>query len=152
MQSTDKWTYMWFKQLLRILVLYICVTKSNADIVIINNPVIPQRSLHQYEVQAIFTLRLSYWVNGLPITPVFINFDDPVHNHFVTDILRLTPYNFNIVIGDKIQQGDAKHVIVVNSVAEAISAVKKISGAVTYIPTNSGLDHANEIQVIRVID
>ena len=143
---------MWCKRLLQILILYLCVVaKTDADIIIINNPLINQKTLHRYEMQAIFMLRLSYWNNGMPITPVFINFDDPIHTLFVSSILKISPYNFNLVIGDKIQQGDSKHVIVVNSIAEAIAAVKKISGAVTYISTG-GLSDADEVQVIRIID
>jgi hypothetical protein len=142
---------MWCRRLLMVLILYFCVAKADADIIIINNPLISQKTLHQYEMQAIFMLKLSYWNNGIPITPIFINFDDPIHNLFVSSILRVSPYNFNILIGDKIQQGDSKHVIVVNSVAEAIEMVKKIAGSITYISTG-GLINADEVQIIRIVD
>jgi hypothetical protein len=122
------------------------------DVIIINNPAIPQKKLYRYEIQSIFMLKTLYWNNGIPITPVFVSFEDPLHLLFVSSILRITPYNFNVVVHDKIQQGDAKHVIVVKSMAEAIDVVKHVSGAVTYILSTDAAKNSDEIQIINITD
>lgn len=140
------------KNLLRALVLFLVVSVAHADIVLINNKTIPQSKLYRYEVQSIFTLNSAYWSNGIPVTPVFITFDDPIHSLFVTQILHLTPYNFNIVVGNKIQQGSAKHYMVVNSLQEAIDAVETINGAIAYVPYGSPVLDTGSVKMIEVID
>lgn len=138
--------------LLRALVLSLVVSVAHADIVLINNKTSPQSKLYRYEVQSIFTLNTSYWLNGNPITPVYITFDDPIHSLFVTQILHLTPYNFNIVVSNKIQQGAAKHYIVVNTLQEAIAAVETINGAIAYVPFGAPAIDAGNVKIIEVID
>lgn len=139
---------------MKVLAILLLVMSLNVwgDVIIINNPAIPQKKLYRYEVQSIFMLKTQYWNNGIPITPVFISFEDPLHLLFVSSILRITPYNFNVVVNDKILQGDAKHVIVVKSMAEAIDIVKHISGAITYILSTDTMKNSNEVQIINITD
>lgn len=133
-------------------ILYLFLTASHADVILINNKVLNQSKLYRYEVQSIFTLRTTYWNNGIPVTPVFISFDDPVHSLFVSQILMLSPYHFNNLISSKIQQGDAKHYIVVENIDEAIKLVKKITGAIAYIPSYVHSATDENIRVIEVVD
>lgn len=132
--------------------MYMFLTISNADVILINNKVLNQTRLYRYEVQSIFTLRTTYWANGIPVTPVFISFDDPFHSMFVSQILMLSPYHFNNLISSKIQQGDAKHYIVVNSIEEAIETVTKISGAIAYVPSTMRGLYTDEVRALEVVD
>jgi hypothetical protein len=133
-------------------IMYLFLTVSNADVILINNKVLNQSKLYRYEVQSIFTLRTTYWNNGIPITPVFISFDDPIHSIFVSQVLMLSTYHFNNLIGSKIQQGDAKHYIVVHSIEEAIDSVTKISGAIAYVPCAMRGLFTNDVRAIDVVD
>ncbi len=140
------------KNILRAIVLLLVVSIAQADIVLINNKTIPQTKLYRYEVQSIFTLNSSFWSNGIPVTPIFIVFDDPIHSLFVTQVLHLIPYNFNIVVSNKIQQGAAKHYVVVNTLQEAVNAVEKINGAIAYVPFVTSIVDNNSVKTIEVID
>lgn len=134
------------------ILLYMFLTVANADVILINNKVLNQTKLYRYEVQSIFTLRTTYWNNGIPVTPVFISFEDPVHSLFVSQILMLSPYHFNNLISSKIQQGDAKHYIVVSSIEEAISTVTKISGAIAYVPTTMRGLFTDDVRALEIVD
>ncbi len=123
-----------------------------ADVVMINGKSINQKTMYRYEIQSIFLLRLAYWNNGLPITPILLSFDDPLHMEFVTKILKVTPYNYNLTISNKIESGDSSHVIVVNSPNEALEMVKKISGGIAYINSTIYLKNEKSIQIINIVD
>lgn len=125
---------------------------ASADVILINNKVLNQTKLYRYEVQSIFTLRTTYWNNGIPVTPVFISFDDPMHSIFVSQILMLSPYHFNNLVSSKIQQGDAKHFIVVKNVEEAIETVRKISGAIAYVPDVMRGIFTDDVRALEVVD
>jgi hypothetical protein len=134
------------------LVLLLSMSITQAEVVLINNKAVPQTKLYRYEIQSIFTLNAAYWSNGIPVTPIFLSFDDPLHALFVTQILHLTPYNFDIVVGNKIQQGAAKHYVSVSTLEEAITAVESISGAIAYVPyAHLTLKNTN-VRAIEVLD
>lgn len=131
-------------------IILLCIaTHAKGDVVIINNSLNNQSKLYRYEIQAIFMLRQNFWKNGIHITPIFLPLDSLPHNQFVTDILNISPNNYNTIIDNKIQNGEASHVIVANNVNEVISLVKKISGSIAYITTNSKIKE-DGIQVIEV--
>lgn len=140
------------KRIFVAVILSFVLSIAQADVVLINNKILNQTKLFRYEVQSIFTMRKTYWDNGIPVTPIFISFDDPTHLMFVSQILRLSPYHFNNLISAKIQQGDAKHYIVVNSVEEAIATVTKVTGSIAYITSLEGTLPNSSLQVIQVVD
>ncbi len=140
------------KKVLVALILALFLTVSNADVILVNNKVLNQSKLYRYEVQSIFTLRTVYWDNGIPVTPIFISFDDPLHSIFVAQVLLLSPYHFNNLISSKIQQGDAKHYIVVRSIEEAIDTVTKITGAIAYVPYSMRGVFTEDVRIIEVLD
>lgn len=140
------------KRIFVAVILSLVLSIAQADVILINNKVLNQTKLYRYEVQSIFTMRKTYWDNGIPVTPIFVSFDDPIHLMFVSQILMLSPYHFNNLVSSKIQQGDAKHYIVVNSVEEAIATVTKVTGSIAYIPSIDYNPVRPNIQVIEVVD
>ncbi len=140
------------KRIFVAVILSLVLSIAQADVILINNKVLNQTKLYRYEVQSIFTMRKTYWENGIPVTPIFISFDDPIHLMFVSQILLLTPYHFNNLISAKIQQGDAKHYIVVNSIEEAIATVTKVTGSIAYVPSVDIFTSHSNLQVIQVVD
>lgn len=140
------------KKLFIAVIMYMFLNVASADVILINNKVLNQTKLYRYEVQSIFTLRTTYWNNGIPVTPVFISFDDPMHSIFVSQILMLSPYHFNNLVSSKIQQGDAKHFIVVKNVEEAIETVRKISGAIAYVPDVMRGIFTDDVRALEVVD
>lgn len=130
-----------------ILLLY--ALNVSADTVLINNKLSTQKTLRLFEVQAIFMLKHSYWNNGAKIIPVFIDFDNEDHIKFVSNVLKISPINFDIIMQDKIQQGDSWQYIMVQDSKAAAYAVSKTPGAIAYIPSILVSDIAN-IQIIKV--
>lgn len=140
------------KRIFVAVILSLVLSVTQADVILINNKVLNQNKLFRYEVQSIFTMRKTYWENGIPVTPIFVSFDDPIHLMFVSQILMLSPYHFNNLISSKIQQGDAKHYIVVSSIEEAINTVTKVTGSIAYIPSINYNPVNTNLQVIEVVD
>ncbi len=128
------------------------LTAANADVVLINDKQLNQNRLYRYEVQSIFMLRTTYWANGMPIVPIFLEFDDITHMKFVSSILRISPNNFDIIVQDKIQRGEVNHILMAHDVNDAIHKVQLIPGSVTYIPSVTLIPDTAGIQVIMVVD
>ena len=140
------------KKLLLVLCFLLCAGKSWADVLLINNGLNQQKNLHQYEIQAIFMLRRLYWNDGTNITPIFLPSDSPLHIKFVNEVLKVSPYNFNIVINNKIQNGEAPHAMVVDNVSDAISLVKHNIGAIAYMYDFNAILIDPSITVVRIIE
>jgi hypothetical protein len=144
----------WVGVLVRYLLLTLCfllwVETSTADVLLINNGLNQQKILHRYEIQSIFMLHRLYWNDGTNITPVFLPSDNPLHIKFVNDVLKVSPYNFNTVINNKIQNGEAPHVVVVDNISDVISLVKHNVGAIAYMYDFNSILIDPSITVIRI--
>jgi hypothetical protein len=135
---------------LRVLLLFLC-TSVKADVVLINDIRIHQKQLYRYEVQSIFMLRNIYWHSGLPIIPIFLDFDSDIHKKFVSTVLRISPTHFDVYIRDKVQKGDGARYVIADNIPEAIQYVKRTPGAIAYIPQDV-LYTIPGVQVIKVVE
>lgn len=120
-----------------------------ADTVLVNNKLTTQTTIYRHEIQSIFMLHPTYWSNGDRIIPIFIDFDDISHLRFVSDVLHISPINFEIVMQDKLQRGDASQYIMVPNAHAAVVAVQKTPGSIAYIPSIMSQDSSN-IQVMKI--
>ena len=124
---------------------------AQSDIIVVHNRSTTQNCLYRYKLQSTYLLNTNYWSNGLPITPIFINFKNPVHSLFLTKILQVSPYNFNLILQNKIKLRDIERVIIVDSVEDAIKMVKQIPGAIAYI-TDDYVPMDKDISVVSIKD
>lgn len=140
------------KNILKVILLMFCVSsRTQSDVVLIANTSTQQKTMSRYEVQSIFMLKQHYWKNGMVITPIFVHLDDRYHHEFVTDILRLNINSFNTVIDKCLCEGYS-NAVVVDSFGDAIAAVNKISGAITYIPSTAVGILDKTTRVVNVVD
>ena len=124
---------------------------AQSDIVVIHSRSVSQDCLYRYKLQSTYMLNSAYWNNGLPITPIYINFQNPSHNIFLTKILQVSPYNFNLILKNKFKLTDVARVIVVNTAEEAIIKVKQIPGAVAYIADDHIMGD-KDIEIVKILD
>ncbi len=137
-------------KLLCSIALFVWSISISADTIIINHKSTGQKTLMRYELQAIFLLRPSYWNNGSKVIPVFVDFDSPIHSQFVSSALHLSLVNYDVIIRDRIQRGDASHYVIVADAKEAIAAVSHTPGAIAYIPSINLIESVPGIQIINI--
>ena len=124
---------------------------AQADIAVIHSRSFSQDCLYRYKLQSTYMLNATYWNNGLPITPIYINFQNPTHNLFLTKILQVSPYNFNLILKSKFQLTDVARVVIVNTAEEALIKVKQIPGSIAYI-TDDYVIKDKDIEIVKILD
>ena len=101
----------------------------------------------QNDARLFFSMRVSTWPNGQPISVYVLPDDDPLHRDFATSVLQLYPYQLRRIWDRQLFSGTGQAPIVVKNELELINSVASTPGAIGYVRK---APQDNRIRVINV--
>lgn len=115
-------------------------SNSTADqsqqIFLIANASVKKRIFTRREIRAIFTMRLTQWPGGHPITVFVINDDRPAHIQFCKNILNIFPHQLRAAWNKLEFSGTGQGPIELSSQQEMQHALASTPGSIGYLNEN----------------
>ncbi|MFC6669195.1 hypothetical protein [Marinobacterium aestuariivivens] len=105
---------------------------ASAGTVIANAGVAPG-SLSRDHLFALFSMRVSRWPGGEPVTLIVYPDQHPAHARFVKRTLQIYPYQLRSIWDRYIFSGTAQAPVVVESAAQMLERVRRTEGAIGYL-------------------
>ncbi len=105
---------------------------GNEKLVLISNKNFPLNNLVEGQIKQIYLKRMHF-IKDMPIIPINYVARDPLRNYFEKSILNLSPKKLKKYWMKKHYEGK-RPPLVQSSIQSAIIFVKKVDGAVAYIP------------------
>ena len=123
------------------------------DIILITNNNNPVTQLEQRDIRAMFNMRLKTWSNNEAVHVFVLKQNDPVHEQFCKDILKIFPHQLQASWDRLVFSGTGEAPKVVTSEAEMISAVSTTPGAIGYLSSSTlnKQESSHEKQSLHVI-
>ena len=143
--------YLWLKKLISIVLVVagICgAMKCVAEIELITNPSNPIERIDIKEVRALFSMRVRTWENQKPVHVFVLEENNPVHQQFCKDILKIFPHQLQAGWDRLVFSGTGEAPKVVASEAQMIEAIRSTPGSIGYISKQEST-HEN-VKVIHV--
>jgi len=131
------------------LCLVVTVFQSVAAVEIAANPDVPMKQLTRNELQAIFTMRLRAWPNGLPVRVFVLPDNAPLHSEFVKEKLSIFPYVLRNYWDRMVFSGTGQFPIELSSVAEMRDRLADTPGSVGYLPAELIDQRVRALKVIN---
>jgi hypothetical protein len=106
-----------------------------AAVEIVANPDLPMKQLTRNELQAIFTMRLRTWANGVPIRVFVLADSAPLHAEFAKEKLSIFPYVLRNYWDRMVFSGTGQFPTELGSPAEMHDRIADTPGGVGYLPS-----------------
>ena len=114
---------------------------------IVANREVTTSQISHTELQAIFTMRMRVWPDGLPIRVFVLGDNTPEQAEFAKKLLDIFPYQLRRYWDRLVFSGTGQAPIELNSSAEMYSRIASTPGAIGYLPT----EHiGNQVRIIKV--
>jgi len=120
------------------------------EIELITNKSNTINNLDQSEVRAIFSMRIKTWSNNQPIHVFVLEQNNPVHEQFCKDILKIFPYQLQAGWDRLVFSGTGEAPKVFNSEALLIAAILSTPGSIGYILKEEGHNENINVHVITI--
>lgn len=109
------------------------------------NLTVEEESFSLDELRSIFTLGLTIWPDGRPITVVLTDTGTPARRVFLEEYFGISPLRYNATIYTKTTAGIG-NVVIVQSMEEMIKTIQDTPGAIGYVTVDL-VDEANNYYV-----
>ena len=116
---------------------------------IISNITADTASLSVTQLRRIYSMRQLHWQNGTPIVVYVLASNNPLHQQFCKQQLRLFPYQLDRIWNKLTFSGYGVAPIEVATQQELIKAVKLTKGAIGYV---DNLSEVKDVNVIKIDD
>lgn len=110
---------------------------QKTDVVLIANPTVRQRTITRGLAVAIFSLDVANWPDKTPIRVIVLPHQDPIHQHSVSQIFHIQPYQLDQRWERLFYNGTRIPPRTVADVQTMIEAVKSTPGAIGYAPRSA---------------
>ena len=125
-----------------------CLSSVGALEIIVNDHVVSNQ-ITNIELQAIFTMRIRNWPDGLPIRVFVLGDTAPEQVEFAKKILDTFPYQLRRYWDRLVFSGTGQAPIELNSSLEMYNRVAATPGAIGYLPTEY---IGKQVRIIKVIN
>ncbi len=116
---------------------------------IISNITADTPSLSVTQLRRIYSMRQLHWQNGIPIVVYVLASNNPLHQQFCKQQLRLFPYQLDRIWNKLTFSGYGVAPIEVATQQELIKAIKLTKGAIGYV---DNLSEVKDVNVIKIND
>ena len=116
---------------------------------IISNITADTASLSVTQLRRIYSMRQLHWQNGTPIVVYVLASNNPLHQQFCKQQLRLFPYQLDRIWNKLTFSGYGVAPIEVATQQELIKAIKLTKGAIGYV---DNLSEVKDVNVIKIYD
>jgi ABC-type phosphate transport system substrate-binding protein len=110
------------------------VFQSVAAVEIVANPDVPMKQLTRNELQAVFTMRLRAWSNGVPVRVFVLADASPLHADFAKEKLSIFPYVLRNYWDRMVFSGTGQFPIELGSPGEMHDRIAETPGSIGYLP------------------
>ena len=123
--------------------------QSAAAVEIVANPDVPMKQLTRNELQAIFTMRLRAWPNGVPVRVFVLPDNAPQHSEFAKEKLSIFPYVLRNYWDRMVFSGTGQFPAELASPAEMHERIADTPGAVGYLPAELVDQRVRALKVVN---
>lgn len=102
---------------------------------IVSNHDVPLNRMTTRELQAIFTMRLRSWPNGLPVRVFVLRDSAPTHIEFAKKIMDMFPYQLRRYWDKLVFSGTGQAPVELDTAQQVYERVVATPGAIGYLPT-----------------
>ena len=106
---------------------------SAPSVEVIVNPDVQNETLSLGRLRVIFSMRVTRWANSQPIHVFVLPGDNPLHQQFVKNVLKLFPHQLQSAWDRVVYSGTGAAPTVVASVDEMRARIASTPGAIGYI-------------------
>lgn len=124
----------------------VAINRVSAGVVIAAPDVVVE-SIDRNYLLSVFSMRVTRWQNGDPITVYVLSDRDPLHHAFVKKHLKVFPYQLRNIWDRAVYTGTGQSPRVVDSVMDMLDKVAQTRGAIGYVDTME-----DTVDGVRVID
>jgi len=101
------------------------------------NSTVSKHLLTRREIRAIFTMRLTHWPDGQPITVFVVNDDNAIHIQFCKNILNIFPHQLRAAWNKLEFSGTGQGPIELSTLQEMHQALTLTPGSIGYLNENA---------------
>jgi ABC-type phosphate transport system substrate-binding protein len=106
-------------------------------------------------LRAIFSMRKTHWADGSKISVYILSYDDNktnlnIHTQFVTNILKLLPYQLKKAWDRNIFSGTGESPFIVINSQQMLNTIANTLGAIGYIPHSLATAIPQQVKIITV--
>ncbi len=130
-----------------LLLSFLAFSKPSEALEIVVNRSVTVNQLSHVELQAIFTMRLRVWPDGMPIRVFVLGDNAPEQIEFSKKLLDIFPYQLRRYWDRMVFSGTGQAPIELSSPEEMYSRVASTPGAIGYLPLEA---IGNQIRIIKV--
>jgi ABC-type phosphate transport system substrate-binding protein len=116
--------------------------------VVIVNARVDEQAIPLVNVRTIFSMRLSYWKNGLPVRVFVLADDHPTHVQFSKQVLGIYPYQLRWAWDRLVFSGTGQAPTTVSDEEEMKRRVSSTPGAIGYL-SRSKVDETVKIATVE---
>ena len=110
---------------------------SDEGVIPIKNMIPSNHNFTKQEVVWMYTMKTKFWDDGTRITVFYFDNNSSLHRRFCSNILSMSPGDFDNIVASKINTGSANSYRKVRSEEEMYSRVELIPGAIGYVSENT---------------
>lgn len=114
---------------------------------IVVNREVSTSQLSRGELQAIFTMRVRVWSDGLPIKVFVLSDNTPEQSEFAKKILDIFPYQLRRYWDRLVFSGTGQAPFELTSSGEMYNRIASTPGAIGYLPTEYV---GNQVRIVKV--
>lgn len=112
------------------------MTFANPDPILIHHPDLKGEDFSTHSLVRIYAMKKQYWADGTPITVFTLASDSDTHKEFVTEYLRMQPYQLNRLWHRLVFSGTGSTPTEITSLAAMLKKVENTPGAIGYIDSS----------------
>ena len=101
------------------------------------------------QLRRIYSMRQAHWQNGLPIVIYVLASNNPLHQQFCREELRLFPYQLDRIWHKLTFSGYGVAPIEVENQQALIEAIQSTKGAIGYV---ENLSEVKDVNIIKIGD
>ncbi|REL31622.1 hypothetical protein [Thalassotalea euphylliae] len=113
------------------------------------NQSVEHTKLSKLELRRIFSKRITRWPDGQPIVVFVLASNNPVHQRFSKEILKIFPYQLDRIWNKMIFSGVGSAPIVVKDLETLLAEVRNTPGAIGYGENIAEQGGLHVIEIIR---
>ena len=106
---------------------------QNQRVLLVSHSSVSKNKLTRREVRAIFSMRLTHWPNGNPVSVFVLQDNNPLHIKFCKNILNIFPHQLRLVWNKLSFSGTGTAPIELISEQEMLEAIRSTPGAIGYL-------------------
>jgi ABC-type phosphate transport system substrate-binding protein len=130
--------------------LTIVMTSAYADdqsVTVLIHHEVTTNELTSAQLRRIFSMRQTVWPNGMSIAVFVLPTENPAHQVFCKEILKMFPYQVERIWNKLVYSGMGVKPIEVESEQQMLQKIKDTPGAIGYLPESNDFEHAQQISI-----